>query len=223
MAVNELLRRGEADALVRDAHLNVHRYPPDFPGFRADVTVVDAAGPRRGQAVLRPGEPPRIDLVADDDALGWLTRELGSMAAHRWHLDYERGDGRFDKDIDSERGGALGRVVSMADPMLSSYWIHEGHITRISRTAGGGRFSILIQDHVEAPDGRAVATHFAVVHQDEGGAISATDVYRDAYAPLWGVLAPVRRRVVTMTAGGSTARELRLTGHELLPAAEAAR
>ena len=223
MAVNELLRRGEADALVREAHLAVHRYPPDFPGFRADVALVDAAGPRHGSATLRPGAPPRIEVAADEEALAWLSRELGSMAAHRWHLPYEGADGRFDKDVADAQGGALGRVVSMSDPMLSSYWIRDGRMARISRTAGDDRFSILIQDHATAPDGRSVATHFAVVHQDDAGGITATDVYADSYEPLWGLLVPAGRRVVTMTPGGSLAREVRLAGHELLDAEGAGR
>ena len=82
----------------------------------------------------------------------------GSIAAHRWHRPYEDGDGRVGKDMDDTGPGALGTVVHLDDAMLSTYWIENGHITRISRTIPAGRLTIVIQDNATAPDGAAVAT-----------------------------------------------------------------
>jgi len=220
VAVADLLRRDEADALVRDAHLNVHRHPAGFPGFEARLRLSVEDAVSVGRVTVRPGSPPEITIVADADDRDWVAQELSSMATHRAHRAYEDGDGRFDKDLAGPEG-PFGRLVHMADPMLSTYRIENGHITRIGRTIPPGRLSIVIQDQVAAPDGRSVATHFTVLVQDEeSGAILTADVYRDAYAVHDAVLLPARRRVVSLSPGGSRTRELTLEHHRVLRADE---
>ncbi len=219
VAVADLLRRDEADALVRDAHLNVHRYPAGFPGLRVRLRLDGERGTAVGRAELRPGDAPRVELTGDAASRDWVARELGSIAADRWHRPYEDGDGRVGKDMDESGPGPLGTVVHLDDAMLSTYWIENGHITRISRTIPAGRLTIVIQDHATAPDGTAVATHFTVTVQDETtGALRSVDVHRDAHVERWGVLVPARRRVVSLTPEGSSVRDLVIEHHELLDA-----
>ena len=219
MTVADLARRDEADALVRDAHLNVHRYPPDFPGFRARVRLSAEDAVAVGRAVFRPGDVPEVQIAADPGDAAWLAREAASMVDNRLHRAYEEGDGRFAKDVD-RAGGPFGEVVHIDDPMLSTYWIENGHITRIGRTINGGRLTIAVQDQAPAPDGRWVARSFTVLLQDEGtGRIVSAEAYHDRYVDRDGFLLPSRRRVVSLTPGGSRVRELVLDHHALLGAA----
>lgn len=222
MTATDLLRRDEADALVRDAHLNVHRHPPGFPGFRARVRLSTEGAVSVGRAAFRAGAAPAITVGARPEDADWLAREAASMVAHRAHRAYEDGDGRFDKDVE-EGEGPFGRVVHLADPMLSTYWIENGHITRIGRTIEGGRLSIMIQDQAPAPDGRWVPSHFTVTVQDEtSGEVVAAEAYRDRYVAFGDLLLPASRRVVSLGREGSRTRELLLEHHELLAAGEAA-
>lgn len=215
MAAADLLRRYEADALVREAHLNVHRYPESFPGLRVRLRASDERGMAVGRATLAPGAPARVELHAGAD-MTWIGGELEAMTLPRWNRAYEDADGRFDKDIDGV-DGPLGRVVHLCDPALTTYWIENGHVSRASRTAEAGRTSTQVQEHAIAPDGGTVATHFVVVLQDDAsGATIATHVYRDAWVERWGVLVPARRRVVSLTTRGSAARDLVIEHHELL-------
>lgn len=222
MNVTDLLRRDEADALVHDAHLNVHRHPPDFPGFRARIRLSAGGAVSVGRAAFRAGGAPEIEIDALPEDAAWLAREAASMVAHRSHRAYEDGDGRFAKDLDDDEG-PFGRVVHISDPMLSTYWIENGHITRIGRTIDGGRLTILIQDQAPAPDGRWVATHFTVTVQDEGtGELLMAEAYRDRYVAVGDLLLPACRRVVSLGRDGSAARELLLDHHEVLGAGEVA-
>ena len=220
MTVADLRRRDEADALVRDAHLNVHRYPPDFPGFRARVRLGVDHAVAVGRALFPPDAAPEVQIAADPGDAAWLSREAASMVGHRLHRSYEEGDGRFAKDVGAE-GGPFGEVVHIDDPMLSTYWIENGHITRIGRTVDGGRLTIAVQDQAPAPDGRWVARSFTVLLQDEGtGRIVSAEAYHDRYVDRDGLLLPARRRVVSLTPDGSRVRELVLDHHALLDAPE---
>ncbi|MGD9573738.1 MAG: DUF3386 family protein [Thermoleophilia bacterium] len=217
MAVADLLRRDEADALVREAHLNVHRYPAGFPGFRARLRLSDERGVRVGRATLCPSRPPHVDMDTDERSHAWLLGQLDAMTGDRWHRPYADADGRFDKDMPEGQEGPLGAVVHLDDDALSTYWIENGHVTRAGRTTPAGRMTVLVQDNVVAPDGAAVATHFTVTVQDEStGTLLSVDTCRDAWAERWGVLVPARRRVVSLTGSGSTMRDLVIDHHELL-------
>jgi hypothetical protein len=60
-------------------------------------------------------------------------------------------------------------------------------------------------------------THVTVAIQDEEtGALRSADAYLDSYLERWGVPMPARRRVVSLSARGSVAREVVLEHHELV-------
>lgn len=216
MVVADLVRREEADGLLREAHLNVYRHPEEFPGFRARLRLTTERGMAVGHVTAPADGPVRADVDADPDTRAWLDRELALMVDHRRHRSYEDGDGRWDKDVHDPPGAPLGRVVHLADPLHSSYRVEEGHITRIARTLPVGRLDVIVQDQAAAPDGRWVTSHFVVVMQDgEGGAITSVDAYRDSFVQIDGVLLPARRRVTSASPRGTAVREIALEHHEV--------
>jgi len=220
MAVADLLRRDEADALVREAHLNTHRYPRAFPGFRARLRVSDEHGMVVGRMVVSSDGVPAVRLTGGDaSTAGWAHDGVTDMLRDRWHRRHDDADGRYDADAPDPVEGPLGRVVHVSDPELTTYWIENGHIARVSRTTPEGRVTTQIQEHVVAPDGGRVPSHFVVVvHDERTSEIISTRVHRDAWIEHGGLLLPHRRRVVTLTPRGSSARELVLEHHEPLAA-----
>jgi hypothetical protein len=208
---------GEADLLVREAHEASYRFPPGFPGFQSGLRFRATGVEAEGSLVFRAGERPELEIDLPEEERHWLEHELGSLAVHRFHRSYEDADGRNDKTLEPDDGSPLGRLVSIEDRMDSSYRIGGGRINEINRTHGGSRFTIVIQDRREAPDGRAVSTAFTVSHWDaENGRLLRADAYTDAFVDVGGLLLPSRRRVATASDAGLTVRELELGDHELL-------
>jgi Protein of unknown function (DUF3386) len=207
----------EADQLVRAAHEASYRFPPGFPGFRSAIRFRAAGVEASGRLDLRAGERPELEIELPEDEERWLAHELGSLAGHRFHRAYEDADGRSTKRLDDEDGHPLGRLVAIEDTMDSTYRIAGGRINEIARTHGGSRFTIVIQERAEAPDGRVASSAFTVCHWDsDSGRLLRADVYDDGYVELDGILLPARRRVATASDGGLTVRELELTDHQLL-------
>ncbi len=217
MTTTDLGEHLQADELVREAYEAVHRYPQDFPGYRAAVLFSTERGSSRGAVAVRPGRDPELTIDAAEADRRWLSQELGSLAGHRWHRSYEDADGRLAKTLGADEGHPLGRLVELDDAMRSTYRVLDGRITEISRTADATRFTIVIQERMAAADGGAVSTQFTVAYWDlEAGRLTRSDVYSDAYVELEGVLLPCLRRVVTAADDGLTARQMRLSAHELL-------
>jgi Protein of unknown function (DUF3386) len=212
----------EADLLTREAHDAAYRFPPGFAGFRCRLAVHAEGLEAEGRVTLRAGERPEVEIDLPENETGWLAHELGSLAGHRFHRSYEDADGRHRKRVHDEDGNPHGRLVTIEDAMDSSYRIGGGRINEITRTHGGSRFTIAIQQRADAPDGRAVSTAFTVCHWDaESGALLRADAYSDTHVELDGVLLPGRRRVATASSSGLTVREIELSGHELLAGEDA--
>ncbi len=207
----------EADLLVREAHEAGYRFPPGFPGFRAQLRFSGNGGDARGSVSLRFGERPELEIELPEQERDWLAHELGSLASHRFHRSYEQADGRHRKRLHEEDGNPLGRLVTIEDAMDSSYRIEAGRIGEISRTHGGSRFTIVIQERVEAHDGRVVSSAFTVCHWDEeSGRLLRADAYSDSFVERDGLLLPARRRVATATDTGLVVRKVVLDDHESL-------
>lgn len=207
----------DAELLVREAHEAGYRYPPSFPGFRAALHFRAAGLEARGRLILRAGESPEVEVELPEGEERWLAHELASLARHRFHSAYEDADGRSRKLLHEEDGSPLGRLVAIEDAMDSSYRIGGEGINEITRTHGGSRFTIVIQQRVKAPDGRLVSSAFTVCHRDaESGRLLRADAYSDTFIERDDLFLPARRRVVTASDTGLTVRELELSSHELL-------
>jgi hypothetical protein len=206
-----------AHDLLRAAHHTQYQFPERFAGFKASVTFT-SDGTSRGAVLVRAPRDIALDLETDEQSSGWVRQEIASIAGHRWPSSYEQGDGRWTLTLGPDDGNALGRQVLMHDdPFSSSYRLHDGRITEVTRTMGTTRFSIITQQHLELPDGRLLPSAFTVGYWDlEGGRLTKTEAYTDDYVEVDGVWLPQSRRVVTMDDNGLTARQITFTGHQLL-------
>jgi hypothetical protein len=209
-----------ADALVRRAHAGAYRYPTDFGGFRASVEWHVDGRSGAGTVVARIGTDIEIDLEAADAAdedRAWLERELRSIVGHRRATTYEAGDGRHAKRMAEDSGHPLGTVVEMDDEYASSYRVSGDEISTVTRTLGERRFTIVVHERLQAPDGTGLPTSFSVFYWDAAtGALSSAEAYRDVPVDVHGILLPASRTVVRGTSDGLAVRSLELTGHELV-------
>jgi hypothetical protein len=212
-----------ADALVRRAHAGAYRYPTDFAGFRASVEWQVDGRSGSGTVITRIGPETEngidIELESDavDDGRAWVERELRSIVGHRRATAYELADGRHAKRMGEDSGHPLGTVVEMDDEYGSSYRVSDDEISTVTRTLGERRFTIVVHDRLQAPDGTGLPTSFSVFYWDAAsGALASAEAYRDVPVEVDGILLPASRTVVRGTSEGLAVRSLELTGHELV-------
>lgn len=210
----------EADELLRAAQDGAYRLPPGFPGFTAALRLHDGRAVSDGTVTVPGDSAPELAIDAGDDDVAWVRHELGSMAMHRRHRTYDEGDGRHEKRVAPDDGHALGRLVELEDAMRSTFRVRDRRLEQISRSHGGSRFTIVIQERASGPDGRSVSSAFSVFYWDEAsGRLTRTDAYTDSHVVVDGVLLPAARQVATADDEGLHARRFELSGHALLPGA----
>lgn len=211
----------QLDEMLGEAHASAYRFPADFAGFAAAVTMTGSGWRGIGTVTARGPSSVAVSLDAPEAEQAWAAKELTSMVAHRWHQAYDAGDGRHPKEGDADDAHPLGRFVRLVgDPYSSSYRVLDGHVSVVERNMGPMRFSIVVHERAPAPDRRAVPSTFTVTYWNAAtGALTRTDAYRDAYTEVDGVLLPASRRVVTASDDGLVARHLRLSDVHLLAGA----
>ncbi|MFN8663006.1 MAG: DUF3386 family protein [Thermomicrobiales bacterium] len=217
-ATVQVTNQPQAHAALQAAHEGGYRFPADFAGFSAEVQVEHDGETQNGRVTLRSPREIEIDLEADEETLGWLRQELGSMAGHRWPTPYAESDGRWTLTLEARAGDPLGDLIRVHDdPFNSSYRVRDGRITQVNRQMGPTRFSINIHEHTETADGRTLPAVFTVAFWDSAqGRLSRTDEYLDRYVEVAGVQLPAERRILRVEDDGISVRKLTLSGHTLL-------
>src|SRR5262245_11582222 len=116
-----------------------------------------------------------------------------------------------------DSGHPLGTVVEMDDEYGSSYRVSGDEISTVTRTLGERRFTIVVHERLQAPDGTGLPTSFSVFYWDAAtGALASAEAYRDIPVDVHGILLPASRTIVRGTSEGLAVRSLELTGHELV-------
>lgn len=197
----------QAHALLREAHAKAYRFPQGFAGFTADITVTGDAGSYTGTVEVSGPRDIAVSLDAPEDLTAWAKQQMASMAGHRWPTAYEDGDGRWTMTLDAAPS-ALGQLVTQHDdPFTSSYRVRDGHISQVNRQMGSTRFTITMQSHVPASDGRLLPETFTVTYWDmDAGQLSRTEIFSDTYGLVDGVDVPLERRIVSADDAGMSGR-----------------
>ncbi len=217
MASTAIQNDPRAHELLKAAHDRAWRFPESFQGFTADIDVtiagsdgisgtVDISGPRE----------MTLTLAAADDITEWVKQQIASMVGHRWARAYADGDGRYDMVLE-EDGDPRGSLVrQLNDPFTSSYRVLNDAITVVNRQMGTTSFTISMQTHGTASDGRTLPESFTVSYRNsETGALERAEIFQDAYTVIDGVDVPLERRVSLSDGTGVNARQFRLSNVRL--------
>lgn len=202
---------------LRAAQANAYRFPVGFGGFTATISHESTGETADGTVTVNGPRAIEVDLMASETALGWVQREISSMAGHRWPSDYDQGDGRWPLTLEDD-GNPLGaRIVLQGDQFSSSYRVRDGRISQVNRRMGPMRFTIHIQSHQPLSDGRTLPGTFTVSFWDlASGRLTRSDVYTDHYVEVDRTWLPASRRVVTTSDDGIVARAFSLSDYRLL-------
>lgn len=212
----------EAHAILKDAHGRSYRFPEGFPGFAADIAIIQAKGDViarvSGTVAVSGPRAIQLDLDENEELAAWARQEIASMAGHRWPTSYEETDGRYELTLGNDEDHPLGPELTFQnDPFKSAYRVVDGAISQVARSMGPMRFTITMQRHETAADGRSLPSEFTVSYWNTAeNRLVRADGYRDRYAIVDGVSVPESRTVVTAEDGGFTTRRLLVSNVRLL-------
>jgi len=212
-----------ARLIIREAHGRMYRWPEQFAGYRANLTLNDEGRIYTGRMSLVPRKETTVELDGADAALHeWVRERLWTQGMHLAYSTFEEGDGKyvlsFDPEDDPHCPHPRGRRVFLTGGRLDSWYrIKDGQYTQI------GRLNPMTERRVNtiercdhAPDGKRYSRHYVMTYFTlDGQAVIGMESYVNDYTDVRGIWLPSCRRISFGERGSVKTRLIELSEHEV--------
>lgn len=208
-----------ARELLRRAFDNTARWPKEFTGFTADLTVNINGKETSGPILVKSPREVSVQL-GDADTQKWAQEQLGMIAVHRGPRSFEESDGKYSLTMEDD-GHPLGTKL-IIHGSNSFYRLKNDRITQINRTmAHPGMtpfaFTINVEDSAVTQDQKNLTTRYTVYYYSPtDGKLNNVESFTDTHTRLGASDLPATRRIISYENGAVTVKNLTFTNHRLL-------
>jgi hypothetical protein len=209
----------EARALLRRAFEKTARWPSDFRGFTADLTVNVNGKETRGPVMVKGPREVSVQL-GDADVQKWAQEQIGMIAVHRGPRTFEQSDGQYTLTMEDD-GHPFGMKL-VIHGSNSFYRIKDNRITQINRKmAHPGMppfaFTINVEESAVTQDGKNLTTKYTVYYYSpESGKLNNVESFTDTHVRVGSSDLPATRRIISYENGQVIVKSLIFTNHALL-------
>ena len=209
----------QARALLQKAFESTARWPKDFKGFTADLTVNVNGKETSGPVIVKGPREVSVQL-SDGDTQKWAQEQLGMIAVHRGPRSFEESDGKYSLTME-EDGHPFGTKLHIHGSN-SFYRIKDNRITQINRKmAHPGMnpfaFTINVEESAVTQDQKNLTTKYTVYYYSPtDGKLTNVESFTDTHVRIGSSDLPATRRIITYENGGVVVKNLTFRNHKLL-------
>ncbi|HBH80239.1 MAG TPA: hypothetical protein DDY39_10470 [Nitrospira sp.] len=205
--------------LLRRAFEATARWPKDFQGFTADLTVNVNGNETSGSVLVKSPREVSVQL-SDGDIQKWAQEQLGMIAVHRGPRSFDESDGKYTLTME-EDGHPLGVKLTILGSN-SYYRLKDNRITQINRKmAHPGMnpfaFTINVEESAVTKDQKNLTTKYTVYYYSPtDGTLSNVESFTDTHIRIGACDLPATRRIITYESKQVVVKYLNFTNHSLL-------
>src|SRR3989440_7475558 len=205
-----------ARQLLRRAFEKTARWPADFKGFSADLTVnVDGQG-FTGAVTVKSAQDMTVSLP-NAEVQKWATGTISMIAVHRAYRTFDQSDGKSVLTMDRSPVHPLGQTIRIHDSLQSHYRVNDDRITQINRTMGPIKFTINVEDSAITADKKYLTTRYTVYYfNPQDGRLANVESFTDAHVRVGQADLPASRRIISAETGTVSIKTLAFANHRLL-------
>ena len=206
----------QARELLRRAFEKTSRWPADFKGFAADLTLNVDGKEVKGNVIVKSSQDVVVSLN-DPDLQKWATNTIAMIAVHRGPRTFDQSDGKSVLTLEPESSHPLGQTIRIHDMLASHYRIKDDRITQINRTMGPMKFIINVEDSTLTQDSKYLTTRYTVFYfNPQDGKLTNVESFSDTHVRIGHADLPASRRIISAENGGASVRILNFSNHRLL-------
>ncbi|MEJ2084298.1 MAG: DUF3386 family protein [Acidobacteriota bacterium] len=181
----------EARAIFRAASENRYVWDENFPGFQADIEIIDHGGePIKAAITVDKSLSIDFDCEECDGGLRSLARaQVSQFVTHRVYepFDEKYGEGKAYFSMIKERPDGMYEIRADGETVMGSWYLIDGkEVRKLTRTLGGPvRFMINHEKNIITEDGRYIANYYPVtffMEQGDQKVDLGTVTYDDVFA-----------------------------------------
>ncbi|MGC4095495.1 MAG: DUF3386 family protein [Nitrospira sp.] len=209
----------QARDLLRRAFEGTARWPKDFKGFTADLTVNVSGKETNGPVTVKSPREVSVQL-SDSETQKWAQEQLGMIAVHRGPRSFEESDGKYSLTKE-EDGHPFGTKLHIHGSN-SFYRIKDNRITQINRKmAHPGMnpfaFTINVEESSVTQDQKHLTTKYTVYYYSPtDGKLTNVESFTDTHVRVGSSDLPATRRIITYEGGQVVVKNLTFKNHKLL-------
>ena len=209
----------QARDLLRKAFERTARWPKDFTGFTADLTVNVSGKETSGPVIVKGPREVSVQL-GDGDIQKWVQEQLGMIAVHRGPRSFEESDGKYSLTME-EDGHPFGTKLNIHGSN-SFYRVKDNRITQINRKmAHPGMtpfaFTINVEESAITQDQKNLTTKYTVYYYSPTDSkLTNVESFTDTHLRVGSSDLPATRRIITYEDGQVIVKSLTFTNHKLL-------
>jgi uncharacterized lipoprotein NlpE involved in copper resistance len=206
----------QARELLRRAFEKTARWPADFKGFTADLTLNVDGTELKGSVTVK--SPQEVTVNLDHpEYQKWAANTIGMIAVHRGPRTFDQSDGKSVLTLDRGASHPMGQTVHIHDNLKSHYRIKDDRITQINRTMGPMKFTINVEDSTLTQDNKYLTTRYTVYYfSPQDGKLTNVESFADSHVRVGKVDLPGLRRIISAENGTVTVKNLTFSNHQLL-------
>jgi len=206
----------DARELLRRAFERTARWPADFKGFTADLTVNVNGKEFKGSVAVKSAQEVSVSL-ADAELQKWAAGTIGMIAVHRGPRTFDQSDGKSVLTLERGTVHPMGQTIHIHDNLQSHYRVKEDRITQINRTMGPIKFTINVEDSALTQDNKYLTTRYTVYYFNaQSGALTNVESFTDSHVRLGQADLPASRRIISAENGMVSVKTLTFLNHHLL-------
>ena len=203
----------EARELLRRAFEKTARWPADFNGFSADLTVNVDGKELTGTVTAKSAQDVTVSLP-DVEVQKWVTGTIGMIAVHR---TFDQSDGKSILTLDRSAAHPLGQTIRIHDSLQSHYRVKDDRITQINRTMGPIKFTINVEDSAITADTKYLTTRYTVYYfNPQDGRLANVESFTDTHVRVGHADLPASRRIISAENGAVSVKTFTFANHRLL-------
>lgn len=205
--------------LLRQAFEATARWPKDFQGFTADLTVNVNGKETSGSVMVKSPREVSVQL-GDGETQKWAQEQLGMIAVHRGPRSFEESDGKYSLTME-EDGHPFGTKLTIHGSN-SFYRVNHNRITQINRKmAHPGMnpfaFTINVEESAVTQDQKNLTTKYTVYYYSPtDGKLTNVESFTDTHTRVGACDLPATRRIITYENNQVTVKNLTFKNHKLL-------
>ena len=205
--------------LLRRAFEATARWPKDFQGFTADLTVNVNGNETSGSVLVKSPREVSVQL-GDGDIQKWAQEQLGMIAVHRGPRSFDESDGKYTLTMEEDRH-PLGVKLTIHGSN-SFYRLKDNRITQINRKmAHPGMnpfaFTINVEESAVTKDQKNLTTKYTVYYYSPtDGTLTNVESFTDTHIRIGACDLPATRRIITYEGKQVVVKYLNFTNHSLL-------
>jgi Protein of unknown function (DUF3386) len=205
--------------LLRRAFEATARWPKDFQGFSADLTVNVNGKETTGSVMVKSPREVSVQLN-DGDIQKWAQEQLGMIAVHRGPRSFDESDGKYSLTME-EDGHPFGTKLTIHGSN-SYYRLKDNRITQINRKmAHPGMnpfaFTINVEESAVTKDQKNLTTQYTVYYYSPtDGTLTNVESFTDTHIRIGACDLPATRRIITYEQKQVVVKYLTFTNHTML-------